>query len=159
MNRIRKPFTVLVADDDDDDRSLIRRALDKGGVVDDLRFVKDGEELTDYLNRAGRYSGSIPPPRPGLILLDLNMPRKDGREALREIKANPELRQIPVVVLTTSRAEEDINRSYELGASSYIGKPNTFGALVDALNVVGEYWTDIVPSPPGDHPSVIIPTK
>jgi DNA-binding response OmpR family regulator len=102
----------------------------------------------DYLNRRGRWSAPGAAPRPGLILLDLNMPRKDGREALREMKAHPELRRIPVVVLTTSRAEEDVVRSYDLGASSFITKPVSFGGLVSAMQALGRYYIEIVELPP-----------
>jgi CheY-like chemotaxis protein len=141
-------LTVLVADDDDDDRGLIWKAWRKNHSSSYLRFVDDGEELTDYLNHVGRYSDPASAPRPAVILLDLNMPRKDGREALREIKANPKLCQIPIIVLTTSKADEDICRSYELGANSYITKPVTFGSLVDVLQVLGKYWIEIVDLPP-----------
>jgi CheY-like chemotaxis protein len=148
MSDRRKSLTVLVADDDEDDRGFIRKAWDKSRVANDLRFVEDGEELTEYLYHTGRYSDPASAPRPALILLDLNMPKKDGREALREIKADPELRRIPVIVLTTSKADEDILRSYDLGANSYITKPVTFGALVDVLQVLGKYWIEIVDLPP-----------
>ena len=148
MNDKRKSLSVLVADDDDDDRGFIKKAWAKSRVANDLRFVEDGEELTEYLNHTGRYSDPASAPRPAIILLDLNMPKKDGREALREIKANPELRQIPVIVLTTSQADEDICRSYDLGANSYITKPVTFAALVDVLHVLGKYWIEIVDLPP-----------
>src|SRR3982750_3470141 len=110
-----KPITILMADDDADDRELTREASAESRLANDLRFVEDGEELLDYLKRRGRYADPASSPRPGLILLDLNMPRKDGREALEEIKADPELKCIPVVVLTTSKTEEDILRSYGLG--------------------------------------------
>lgn len=148
MNGRRKSLTVLVADDDDDDRGYIRRAWEKSRAANDLRFVEDGEELTEYLNHSGRYSDPASAPRPAVILLDLNMPKKDGREVLREIKADPELRRIPAIVLTTSKADEDICRSYDLGANSYITKPVTFGALVDVLQVLGKYWIEIVDLPP-----------
>ena len=148
MNGSRKSLTVLVADDDDDDRGYIRKAWEKSRAANDLRFVEDGEELTEYLNHSGRYSDPASAPRPAVILLDLNMPKKDGREVLREIKADPELRRIPVIVLTTSKADEDICRSYDLGANSYITKPVTFGALVDVLQVLGKYWIEIVDLPP-----------
>ena len=144
----RRPLTVLVADDDEDDRSFIKKAWSKGRAANDLRFVEDGEELTEYLNHSGRYIDPASAPRPAVILLDLNMPKKDGREALREIKANPELRQIPVIILTTSQADEDICRSYDLGANSYITKPVTFAALVEVLQVLGKYWIEIVDLPP-----------
>jgi CheY-like chemotaxis protein len=148
MNGSRKSLTVLVADDDDDDRRYIRKAWEKSRAANDLRFVEDGEELTEYLNHSGRYSDPASAPRPAVILLDLNMPKKDGREVLREIKADPELRRIPVIVLTTSKADEDICRSYDLGANSFITKPVTFGALVDVLQVLGKYWIEIVDLPP-----------
>jgi CheY-like chemotaxis protein len=138
-----EPLTVLVADDDDDDRSFIRRAWSNNRAGNALRFVEDGQELTEYLNHWGKYSSPASAPRPAVILLDLNMPRKDGREALREIKANPELREIPIVVLTSSQAEEDICRSYDLGANSYITKPATFGALVEVLKILGRHWSEI----------------
>jgi len=127
---------------------LIKKAWEKSGVAANLRFVEDGEELLEYLNNTGRYTDPGSTPRPSLILLDLNMPRKDGREALREIKAVPGLRRIPIVILTTSQADEDICRSYDLGANSYITKPVTFGALVDVLRVLGKYWIEIVDLPP-----------
>ena len=150
MNADRKTITILVADDDEDDRSFIRRAWSKSRVANDLRFVKDGEELTEYLNHTGRYTDPESAPRPAVILLDLNMPKKDGREALREIKADPELRQIPVIVLTASKAEEDIYRSYDLGANSFITKPVTFGALVEVLRVLERYWIEIVDVQPAE---------
>lgn len=143
-------ITILMADDDEDDRRFVKRAWEKSRVANDLRFVEDGEELLEYLRRAGRYSDPAAAPRPGLILLDLNMPKMDGREALREIKADPDLRRIPVVVLTTSKAEEDIYRTYDLGASSFISKPVTFQSLVDVIQALGKYWVEIVELPPGE---------
>jgi two-component system, response regulator len=140
-------LTLLMADDDEEDRLMMRDALAEGRVANDLRFVEDGEELLDYLHRRGRYAEPAQAPRPGLILLDLNMPRKDGREALREIKSDPDLRAIPVIILTTSKAEEDIVRSYDFGASSFITKPVTFDALVDVMRAVGRYWFQIVDLP------------
>lgn len=147
MNKHGKPITILMADDDDDDRRLTREALLEGRLANDLRFVENGEELLDYLRRQGKYAGTDVP-RPGLILLDLNMPRKDGRTVLKEIKSDPELRQIPVVVLTTSHADEDIFKSYDLGVNSYIVKPVTFEALVDILQTLEKYWFEIVELPP-----------
>ncbi|MEK6304123.1 MAG: response regulator [Acidobacteriota bacterium] len=144
MNPRKEALTILVADDDEIDRGFLRRAWEKSRVSNDLRFVGDGEELTEYLKHAGRYSDPASAPRPAVILLDLNMPKKDGREALREIKADPELRQIPVIVLTGSKVEADILRSYDLGANSYITKPVTFEALVDVLQVLRMYWIEIV---------------
>ena len=144
MNVGRESLTVLVADDDEDDRSFIRKAWKKSRVANNLRFVEDGEELTEYLNHAGRYRDPALAPRPAVILLDLNMPKKDGREVLKEIKADPALRNILIVVLTASKAEEDIFRSYDLGGNSYITKPVTFEALVDVLQMLGRYWIEIV---------------
>ncbi len=141
-------IVILLADDDPDDRLLAQQALEENRLANDLRFVENGEELLDYLYRLGKYRNPAHSPRPGLILLDLNMPKKDGREALEEIKSNPELRQIPIVVLTTSKTEEDIYRSYNLGVNSYIAKPVTFQGLVEAMKVLGKYWFEIVELPP-----------
>ena len=132
--------TILMADDDIDDRDLTRDAMQKNQLETELKWVEDGEELLDYLNRRGRFSDPTAAPRPGLILLDLNMPRMDGREALREIKADPELRRIPIIVLSTSSAEEDVQHSYELGANCFITKPGTFDRLVEVIRVLGEHW-------------------
>lgn len=134
--------TILLADDDVDDRDLTRDAMRRNRLGGELRWVEDGEELLDYLNHRGRYSDPEESPRPGIILLDLNMPRMDGREALREIKANPELRRIPIIVLSTSSADEDVLRSYELGANCFITKPSTFEQLVDVVRVLGEHWLE-----------------
>jgi len=142
-----KPIVILMADDDADDRMLTKEALGESRVLNDLRFVEDGEALIDYLKRRGKYSDEDAAPRPGLILLDLNMLKKDGREALKEIKDDPELRRIPVVVMTTSQAEEDIFRSYDLGASSFITKPVTFERLVELMKTMGEYWVEFVRLP------------
>ncbi len=147
MTKQPRPITILMADDDPDDRLMTREAFDESRLGNDLRFVEDGEELMDYLKRRGRYADPAASPRPGLILLDLNMPRKDGREALREIKADPELRRIRVIIMTTSKAEEDIHRIYDLSAASYIAKPVTFDALVDVVRTLGKYWLEIVELP------------
>jgi CheY-like chemotaxis protein len=147
MNRPPKPITILMADDDADDRMMTREAFEESRLANDLRFVVDGEELLDYLKRRGKYSDPASSPRPGLILLDLNMPRKDGREALREIKADPNLKHIRVIVLTTSKAEEDIYRTYDLSAASYITKPVTFESLVEVIKALGKYWLEIVELP------------
>lgn len=137
-------FTILWADDDEDDLAIGKEALEESNFCSDLRFVEDGEELMDYLYRRGKYGDRALSPRPSLILLDLNMPRKDGREALQEIKGDPKLRQIPVVVMTTSNSEEDICRAYDLGVNSYISKPTTFESLVEVMNAVSSYWAEIV---------------
>ena len=126
---------------------MAKEAWEENRLANDLRFVSDGEELLDYLQHRGQYSDPADSPFPGLILLDLNMPKKDGREALLEIKASPELRQIPIVVLTTSKAEEDIFRSYDLGASSYITKPVTFEGLVETVQHLETYWFAVVELP------------
>ena len=139
---------ILMADDDREDCMLAKEALAESRLANDLRFVYDGEELMEYLRRRGRYSPPADSPRPGLILLDLNMPRMDGREALREIKADPDLRRIPIVVLTTSTAEEDIFRTYDLGVNSFVIKPVSFEALVETMKTLARYWFQIVELPP-----------
>jgi CheY-like chemotaxis protein len=142
-----KSIVILMADDDADDRLLAKDALTECRLANDLHFVEDGEELLDYLQRRGKYTALADSPRPGLILLDLNMPKKDGREALKEIRANPDLRKIPVVVLTTSKADTDIGKIYELGANSFISKPVSFDSLVDVMKILGRYWFEIVELP------------
>jgi CheY-like chemotaxis protein len=148
-------LTILLADDDEDDRVLTAGALKRSRLLNDIRFVVDGEDLIHYLHREGRYAeGGEPAPRPGLILLDLNMPKLDGREALARIKGDPELRRIPVVVLTTSKAEEDIVRAYDLGVNSFISKPVTFEELATAMQTLAVYWFELVELPPdGDDVS------
>jgi CheY-like chemotaxis protein len=145
-----KMITILLADDDPDDRKLTQDAFTENRLVNVLHCVEDGEELMEYLRRQGRYADQKDAPLPGLILLDLNMPRKDGREALKEIKADPALRRIPVVVLTTSKAEEDILRTYDLGVNSYVTKPVTFKSLVELIKVLGRYWFEVVELPPDE---------
>ncbi|MEM9924966.1 MAG: response regulator [Cyanobacteria bacterium P01_D01_bin.50] len=140
---------ILMADDDEDDRMLTSEALIESIFQYELNFVQDGEELMDYLYQREKYANPKNAPPPDLILLDLNMPKKDGREALREIKASPTFRHIPVVVLTTSKAEEDIQLSYHLGANSFIIKPVTFASLVEVMKTIGKYWFDIVELPYG----------
>jgi CheY-like chemotaxis protein len=147
MSAGRTPITILLADDDEEDRLMTKEALTESRLANDVRFVADGEELTDYLFGHGGYADPADAPTPGLILLDLNMPKKDGREVLAEIKSEPRLRQIPVVVLTTSKTEEDIVRSYELGVNSFITKPVTFEGLVAAMTVFTQYWFEIVALP------------
>lgn len=148
MNHSSTPLTILLADDDPDDRLMAREAFSESLLNNPVVMVEDGEQLLDYLRGRGAWAGKMPP-KPGLILLDLNMPRMDGREALREIKNDPELRRIPVVILTTSKAEEDIVRTYDLGVNSFIAKPLTFERLVDVLHHVGRYWLEIVELPAG----------
>ena len=148
MKHEGKMITIVLADDDPDDRQLTEDAFSENRLANQLHCVEDGEELMDYLNRRGKYESLRNEPLPGLILLDLNMPRKDGREALKEIKASPNLRRIPIVVLTTSKAEEDIIRSYDLGVNSYVTKPVTFKSLVELVKVLGRYWFEVVELPP-----------
>ncbi len=139
--------SILLADDDEDDRLLAIEALREAKLANDIATVADGEELMDYLHHRGKYSDPASSPRPGLILLDLNMPRKDGREALDEIRADADLRRIPIVVLTTSEAEEDILRTYELGVNSFITKPVSFEGLVQIMRTLRSYWLEIVRLP------------
>lgn len=149
MTNNAKPITILVADDDEDDRLLTKTALGECRLANQVDFAEDGEQLMDYLHRRGAYGGLVGRSLPGLILLDLNMPRKDGREALKEIKDDPALRHIPIVVLTTSKAEEDILRTYQLGVNSFIIKPVTFDSLVEVVKALAKYWFEIVELPAG----------
>lgn len=147
MTVVAKMNTILMAEDDSDDRLLAQDALKECGMLMDLRFVEDGVQLMDYLRRKNKYGQGGSAPRPSLIILDLNMPRKDGREALKEIKSDPGLRKIPVVVLTTSTADTDISKVYELGANSFISKPVAFNSLVSVMKTLGEYWFQVVMLP------------
>jgi CheY-like chemotaxis protein len=152
MDRPASPVTILMADDDPDDRQLTREAFEEAKLANDLRFVEDGAELLDYLFRRGKYADPESAPRPSLILLDLNMPKVDGREALAKLKQDPDLRRIRVVVLTTSKAEEDVFRTYDLSAASYITKPVTFESLVEVIRTLGKYWLEIVELPDNGTP-------
>lgn len=147
-NERRNSIVVLMADDDEDDVLLTSEALEESKLANDFRSVADGVELLEFLNREGRYADPASSPTPGLILLDLNMPRMDGREALRIIKNDERLRQIPIVVMTTSEADTDVVRSYDLGANSFITKPVTFEKLVEVVRMLTTYWFDIVALPP-----------
>ena len=140
-----KPITILMVDYDPDDRLLVQEAFEENRLINELATVEDGEELMDFLHRRGKFIDTTI--SPGLILLDLNMPRKSGLEALREIKADQKLRRLPVVILTTSKAEEDIIRSYDLGVNSFIVKPVTFEALVELIKEIDKYWFQIVELP------------
>lgn len=144
----KRSIRILLAEDDPDDRLLTRRALSKSRLANTIHMVEDGEELMDFLRREGDYTDPEDAPRPGLILLDLNMPRMDGREALRKIKSDPNLRRIPVIVLTTSEADQDILQSYDLGVNAFVTKPVTFDGLADAIQALGEFWFQIVKLPP-----------
>ncbi|HTL70831.1 MAG TPA: response regulator [Candidatus Eisenbacteria bacterium] len=147
MHRDKLSPIILIAEDDEDDYLLVRDAFLEFCQTNDLRWVKDGEELMDYLFCRGKYEDPRSAPWPGIILLDLNMPKKDGREALKEIKSHPELRRIPVVALTTSNAEEDILYAYGMGANSFIRKPTGFGEFVDVMKVFDKYWHDLCQLP------------
>lgn len=140
-----KSITILLADDDPDDRMLVQEAFEENHLLNVVHTVEDGEELLEYLYKKGRFAETAV--RPNMILLDLNMPRKSGLEALQEIKADPDLRRIPVIVLTTSKAEEDIIRSYDLGVNSFVVKPVTFESLVELVKTLGNYWFQIVELP------------
>lgn len=148
MGRKGEDVIILYAEDDPEDRMLVEDAMEESRLANEMHFVEDGEELMDYLHRRGKYTGLSDKPLPGLILLDLNMPKKDGREALVEIKADPDLKRIPIVVLTTSKAEEDILSTYDLGVSGFIIKPVTFESLVSLLKTVSKYWFEVVEPPP-----------
>jgi two-component system response regulator len=139
-----KPITILMADDDADDRLLTKEAFEASRLANELRFVEDGVELLDYLYRRGKYADPASSPRPSILLLDLNMPKKDGREVLADIRKDPQFSHIRVIILTTSKAEEDILRTYDLGATSYITKPVTFDSMVEVVKTLGKYWLEIV---------------
>ena len=151
MNVPSNPITILMADDNPDDRALTAESMKEARLLNVIRFVENGEELLDYLRAKGKYAPPAAAPRPGLILLDLNMPRKDGRTVLKELKQDPDLNSIPVVVLTSSKDDEDIYRSYDLGVSSYVVKPVTFEALADTLQMLKKYWFQIVEVPAGQE--------
>lgn len=138
LRKARELPAILIADDDEDDRLMIQRALEHSRLLNPVEMVVDGEELMDYLRERSR---------PALLLLDLNMPRKSGREALQEIKTDPDLRSLPVIVLTTSELEEDIAECYDVGANAYITKPVTFDKLVQTMNSLQEFWFELVRLP------------
>lgn len=148
MAEARKPIVILMADDDPEDRMLARDALAESRLANELREVEDGEQLLQYLRREAPYADPATSPTPGVILVDLNMPKKNGLAAITEIKRDARLRHIPIVVLTTSKAEVDIARSYDLGVNSYITKPVTFDGLVEVMRSFGRYWFEIVELPP-----------
>ena len=148
MDIARPPLRILLVEDDPDDRALALRALRSHPHAREVRTVSDGEELMDYLRGRGAYACPEAAPRPDLILLDLNLPRKDGREALREIKADAALRSIPVVVLTTSCAELDVASSYDAGANAYFTKPHSFRELKAVVGLLGRFWIEGARLPP-----------
>ncbi|MCH1913536.1 response regulator [Leptospira noguchii] len=143
----QKTIHILVAEDDPDDRLLMKDGFRENNLANPLHFVKDGEELFEFLQNEGEYSDILKYPKPGIILLDLNMPRMDGREALKTIKSMPKLKKIPVIVLTTSREEEDMFKTYDLGANSFIRKPVEFEAFLETIQALGKYWLEIVELP------------
>lgn len=143
-------ITVLMAEDDEDDRLLVRDAWQEARIRNELVFVQDGVDLLAYLRREGAYAPPARAPRPGLVLLDLNMPRMDGREALEAIKSDESLRSIPVVVMTNSKTEEDILRTYDLGASGFVVKPVSLTALTEVVRALRRYWFQIVELPRSD---------
>ena len=145
---LKRPAIILLAEDDLGDQELTKRALEEGKIENELYIVKDGEEALDYLFRRGRYTDPETSPRPDLFLLDLNMPKLDGRQVLEQIRSIHELRNIRVVVLTTSRQEEDITRSYDLGVHSYITKPVDLDQFFNVIRTLEEYWFQIVVLPP-----------
>jgi CheY-like chemotaxis protein len=147
MRTAPEKIVILMADDDEADIRLARKVFERSAICSEFRWVTDGDSLMDYLRRRGEYSDAEKSPRPGVILLDLNMPGKDGREALREIKSDPELRRIPVVVQTTSRAPQDIVGSYDSGANAFMTKPATFDGLRESLTAFERYWVEIATLP------------
>ncbi|MDD5304248.1 MAG: response regulator [Elusimicrobia bacterium] len=143
----RKSVQLIIAEDDEDDYFLTKSAFEKAGMRNEILWVKNGEDLLDLLKHRGAYAGGRSDGGPRLVILDLNMPRMDGREALERIKADPELRRVPIIVMTTSNAEEDIVRSYDQGACSFIHKPVTFADFVAAANLLKRYWLEMVELP------------
>jgi len=144
MTSERKNFTILLVEDDPVDTELLIEALQDDRLVNEIKYVRDGTELMNYLRQEDGFGDKTQSPRPDLILLDLNLPKMDGREALKEVKSDPNFRRIPVIVMTTSRSEEDIYLSYNLGANSYIVKPFSFDSMVEIIRSVKKYWFDIV---------------
>ncbi|MBF0120353.1 MAG: response regulator [Desulfobacterales bacterium] len=147
MSNKKDSIIILLAEDDEDDYLLIEKSLKKAKILNKIKWVKDGVELMDYLKHRGEYKDVFKSPKPHLILLDLNMPRKDGRESLKDIKSDPALKNIPVIVLTTSKSEEDIFSSYNLGVNSFIRKPTKFDDFVKAIQLISQYWFELVELP------------
>ncbi len=145
MNKLNNKVTILMADDDPDDQILLKEALKENNIPNSVCFVENGEELIDFLHKRGKFEEVEL--LPGLILLDLNMPKMDGRQALKLLKADPVLKKIPIVVLTTSRADSDILECYDLGVNSFISKPVNFAELVDITREISNYWLGTVTLP------------
>jgi len=143
-----KPAVILLAEDDPGDQELTQRALEQSRIRNELYIVEDGEEALDYLLRRGKYEDPASSPKPDLMLLDLNMPKVDGKRVLQQMRADPNLRRVPVVALTTSRQEQDIISTYDLGVNSYIVKPVNMDQFINAIKVLKDYWFQIVVLPP-----------
>jgi CheY-like chemotaxis protein len=139
-----RPIEVLLVEDDEGDVLMTREALDEGKVINNLNVVGDGVEAVEYLRRGGRFASAA---RPDLVLLDLNLPKRDGRQVLEDIKSDPDLRRIPVVVLTTSEAEEDVLRSYDLHANAYVTKPVDFDRFVQVIQQIDDFFISVVRLP------------
>lgn len=146
MNQ-KKSIVILVADDDPDDRMMTQEALEENHIINQIKFVEDGVDLIDYLRQNGKFNNPTEFPRPDIILLDLNMPKVDGREALKIIKSDPDLCKIPIIVLTTSKSDVDIVKSYDLGVNCFISKPVTFTRFLEVIRTIGQYWFEIVQLP------------
>lgn len=147
MSQEKPSRPILIVEDDPDDRFLIEKAFREKGILNPVQPLVDGEEMMDYLKHRGQFVESKVLPRPCLILLDLNMPRMDGRKALLYLKSDPDLKKIPVLVLSTSSAEEDVTRSYNLGANSFIRKPVQFDGLLGLADSIRNYWLGLVELP------------
>ncbi|NQZ88156.1 MAG: response regulator [Colwellia sp.] len=147
MNENLKPIRIHMCDDDPDDQLLVSDALEEARLANYIDFTNNGKELLQYLNREGQFSHLVDQPLPGLILLDLNMPVMDGREVLSKLKQHEKFRSIPIIVLTTSKAEADIARTYDMGVNSFIMKPVSFDSLVDMVKSVTDYWFHLVSLP------------
>ncbi len=147
MSESLTSITIHMCDDDPDDQLLVSDALEEARLGNPIDFTNNGKELLQYLNREGDYAHLMDQPLPGLILLDLNMPVMDGREVLDQLKQNEKFRSIPIIVLTTSKAEADIARTYDMGVNSFIIKPVSFDSLVDMIRSVSDYWFHLVSLP------------
>jgi len=141
-------INIIVAEDDADDQDLLREAFKESKFLHNVQFVEDGEQLMQYLKREGKYSDRKKYPDPGIVLLDLNMPKKDGREALKEIKSHPNLKRIPVIILSTSRSQQDILGAYDLGVNCFVSKPSTFTSLLEVTDTLRRHWFEMVELPP-----------
>ena len=152
----RRPIDILLVEDNADHAALTMRALRDGNMLNEIFWVKDGQEAVDFLDRAGRYAAPAQPPRPGLILLDIRLPKLDGHEVLRHIKSDPVLRSIPVVMLTTSERDDEINACYEAGVNSYVSKPVKFADFVQTITSLKLYWIMVnhLPDPTVPRPAM-----